>query len=716
MPVSSVFARARLHVAIVLLSLMRVAALGAQAPIDSTRADSSRTRAVLAPVTVTAAGPALALPRVPFAISIREPRGAERAVVPISLEEPLRGIAGLQLDNRHNIALGERISIRGFGARTQFGVRGVRIDVDGIPATMPDGQTTLSHVDASTVRRVEVLRGAASASHGNAAGGYIALGTHRTDGRASDPSAGLAVSERATTTARVEVGGGSGAWVASARVSDLRYEGFRQNSDARDLRAGARVARSGHRDTLALVIAGARYDADNPGGLTDSARTADPRSASATNLRFRTGEAGKQLQAGVSWRHRGVTSYETSAYALIRDVDNPIPMRIVDLERRAAGLRFRIDRTLQLASREGGIAFGVEHAQQRDERRNYTSIDGARGTIVLDQGEEVRNSGAHARMSLLLSPALHLLAALRGDLITFDVRDRMTAGGDADDSGDRTMRAISPSAGVSYVLGERANIYANFSTAFETPTTSELANRPSGAGGMNDDLQPQRVRSFEVGVRADARAGFRGSVAAFDARVSDGLVPFELATTPGRQFYRNAARLRHRGVEVEASAALATGWRFTAAATLIDARVVRDTAAAGSREGRRVPGVAPARVDMELAGPSCGPLLVALVGRAQSRSPADDVNASWSPGYLVTDVRLMAERWMVGGVELTPALVVANVLDTPYDASIVANAARGRYFEPGPGRTITVSMSAAWRPSRTPIGSHGKRGADFRIR
>lgn len=705
MPVSSVGPRARLHAAVVLLALPGAAALGAQSPADSSRTDSARTRAVLAPVTVTAAVPALALPRVPFAISIREPRGTERAVVPISLEEPLRGIAGLQLDNRHNVALGERISIRGFGARTQFGVRGVRMDIDGIPATMPDGQTTLSHVDASTVRRVEVLRGAASASHGNAAGGYIALRTHPTDGRAPEVSVGLAVSERGTTSTRAEVGGGSGALMTSASVSDLRYQGFRQNSDARHLRANARVARAGDRDTLSLVFAGARYDAENPGGLTDSARTADPRSASATNRRFRTGEEGEHLQAGVSWRRQGVTSVEASAYALMRDVDNPIPMRVVELDRRAAGLRFRVDRVLRLASREGGIAFGVEQALQRDERRNYSSVDGARGIVMLDQREAVRNSGAHARLSLLVAPALHLLGGLRGDLITFDVRDRLTSGGDADDSGERTMRAISPSAGVSYLLAERANVYANFSTAFETPTTSELANRPSGAGGMNGELQPQRVRSIEVGVRADARARVRGSVAAFDARVSDALVPFEVAGAPGRQFFRNAARLRHRGVEVEASAPLAGGWQLTAAATLIDARVVRDTGAAGSRQGRRVPGVAPARVDMELAGPLYGPLLMALIGRAQSRSPADDVNASWSPGYLVTDVRLMAARGLFGAVEVTPALVVANVLDTPYDASIVANAARGRFFEPGPARTVTISMSAAWRPSRRPSSS-----------
>lgn len=679
-----------------LLALASAAALGAQTPADSARADSARTRAVLAPVTVTAAGPALALPRVPFAISIREPGGTARTVVPLSLEEPMRGIPGLQLDNRHNIALGERISVRGFGARTQFGVRGVRIDVDGIPATMPDGQTTLSHVDASTVQRVEVLRGAASAAHGNAAGGYIALQTHAAGAAGLRTSAGLAMSERGTRASRGEIGGGSGGWNATARVSDLRYEGFRQNSDARNLRASARVARAGHRDTLSLVVAGARYDAENPGGLTDSARTVDPRSASATNLRFRTGEEGEHLQAGLAWRRRGATTYESSVYGVIRNVDNPIPTRIVDLERRAAGVRLRIDRLLQLAGREGGVAVGVDHALQRDERRNYNSVDGARGDVLLNQREQVRNSGAHARLVLLLSPAVHLLGAVRGDRVSFRVSDRMSTGGDADDSGERSMRAISPSAGISYAIGSRANVYANFSTAFETPTTSELANRPSGAGGMNDELQPQRVRSFEAGARSETRRGLRSSVAAFDARVRDALVPFELASAPGRQFYRNAARLRHRGIEAQADLPLAAAWRLTVAATLIEARVVSDTGAAGSRAGRRVPGVAPGRVDVELAGPSYGPLLLALVGRAQSRSPADDTNAAWSPAYLLADLRAMAKGWTVGGVELTPALLVANILDTAYDASIVANAARGRFFEPGPGRTVTLSVGASW--------------------
>lgn len=681
-----------------MLLIASAPALGAQSPGDSTRADSARRAAVLTPVTVTVTGPALALARVPYAISIREPGLTDRVAPPLSLEEPLRGIAGLQLDNRHNLALGERISIRGFGARTQFGVRGVRIDVDGIPATMPDGQTTLSHVDPVTVERVEVLRGAASATHGNAAGGYIALTTHDA-GTGTAAGFGVALSERGTTSTRALVGVGHGAWLASARVSDLRYQGFRRNSDARGVRASARVARGHGSDTVSLVVAGTRYDADSPGGLTDSARSADRRSASPTNLRFRTGEEGQHVQGGMSWRRRGITSFETIAYGLVRGIDSPIPTRIVDLERRVAGLRFGADRVFQLRGREAGASIGVEHALQRDERRNYVNLDGTRGTIALDQRERVRNTGAHARLSTAILPALHLLAALRGDRITFAVRDRVVTATNADDSGERTMHAVSPSAGLSLVLTRHANAYANLSTAFETPTTSELANRASGAGGINDALQPQRSRSLEVGVRVESRRGFRVSAAAFDARVRDALVPFELASAPGRQFYRNAARLRHRGVEVESSLPLRAGWRLATAATLLEARVERDTGSAGARVGRRVPGVSPVRVDLELAAPADGWLQAALVARGQSRSPADDANAAWSPGYLIADVRLGIDGVTLGDVKLTPALLLANAFNVAYDASLVANAAGGRFFEPGPGRTLTLSVDLAWRPT-----------------
>ena len=666
---------------------------------DSVAADSaSRARAIsLAPVQVTAFGSVLAPSRVPYAVALRTVGEAATLVTPLSIEEPLRGIAGVQLDNRHNIALGERLTIRGFGARTQFGVRGVRVDVDDVPATMPDGQTALTHIDPASVGTVEVLRGPASALYGNAAGGVVRMRSARAPDSPLALRADVGVAERGTLTRRVTASSVRGPWRVDGHLSDLRYEGYRQNSDASDLRGGGRIVREGARDTVALVVAAVDYDAKNPGGLTDSARTANPRSASATNLRYKTGERGTHEQAGISWRRGSARSSVTaSAYLLGRHVDNPIPQRIIDLGRRAAGARLVVDRTIAPFGRDASLSLGAEHSLQRDDRRSYNSLDGVRDALVLDQRERVTNDGAFARLAMPLMSELHLLAAVRADAIRFRVADRLVDASNPDDGGTRVMKAVSPSAGLSYALGERSNVYANVATAFETPTTSELANQASGAGGLNSSLSPQHVTSFEAGARFPLGTAGSASLAGYDARVRDALVPFELASSPGRQFFRNASRVRHRGLEGEASVAIGARTFARTALTLVDARFVRDDFASVSRAGKRVPGVAPGRADLEVRtlGPIGTSIEIAL--RAQSRMPASDLGTAWSAGYAVVDLRAFGGRRTIGGVGVSPSVSVSNLLDTFYDASLVANAARDRFFEPGPGRSITVGLSIDW--------------------
>ncbi|NUO65232.1 MAG: TonB-dependent receptor [Gemmatimonadaceae bacterium] len=669
---------------------------------DSVRADSVRRArpTTLAPVRVTALGGSLAPGRVPYAVAVQGASAAAELKAPLAIDEPLRGIPGLAVDNRYNIALGERITIRGFGARTQFGVRGIHVDVDGVPATMPDGQTTLSHVDAGTIATTEALRGPASSLYGNSAGGAVLLRTWAHPVTGLDARGSASIAERGTTTSRLELGGSSGGWSAAARASALDYRGYRVHSDARDVRGGARVAHAASRDTLALSIATANYDADNPGGLTDSARTADPRSASATNLRFRTGEVGVHRQAGLSWRHAAdAWTLDASAWGLGRRVDNPIPQRIIDLRRRAGGARASVE-SRALADGRVTLGAGVEHGTQIDDRRAYGSLNGVRGATQLDQLEHVNGDGVYLRAAVAPLEKLSVLGAVRGDRVAFHVDDRLVSATDPDDGGSRTMRAISPSLGASWSWTNRFSTYANVGTAFETPTTTELANRPSGAGGMNPDLSPQRIVSTEIGVRAPAASTGSLTLAVFDARIRDALVPYELASAPGRQFYRNASRASHRGAEGSISSTVGTWGLARVAATLLDARFRATDTTAGLEAGKRIPGIAPFRADVSFAAGLAGPLRAELIVAAQSRTPVNDANTFWSPGFAVVNVALSARDRIVGPLFVTAGLFVTNLSDRRFDTSVVPNAARDRYFEPGPPRTVTVTLDIAPRGAR----------------
>lgn len=678
---------------------------GAQLPddhahADSVRADSARAArdsaagrpaTALAPVRVTALGGSLSPARVPYAVSLSVPNDASRVRAPIALDEALRGMPGLAVDNRYNIALGERITIRGFGARTQFGVRGVHVDVDGIPATMPDGQTTLSHVDPATVASSEVLRGPASSLYGNSAGGVVRLRTVSPFQLGNDLSVASTVAERGTVTTRATASGVAGDWGGEVRASSLDYRGFREHSNARDLRGGGQLAHASARDTVRLTLATVDYDADNPGGLTDSASVAAPRSASATNLRYQTGERGSHRQAGIAWRHSANEwVLDAGAWGLGRHLVNPIPQRIIDLKRRAAGARVAVEH----GGADAPLSFsaGVEHGSQLDDRRSFNSLNGTRGGVQLDQKEDVESNGVFVRAALALGSSLDVLASARADRIRFHVDDRLVTATDPDDGGSRTMSAVSPAIGVSWSIAPRFSTYANVATAFETPTTTELANRPSGAGGINPDLSPQRTVSTEVGMRAPLGSAGSATLALFDAHIRDALVPFELASAPGRQFYRNASRARQRGVEASASALLQPWVLGRVAATLVDARFAATDSTAGLVSGRRIPGVSPFRTDLSLLIGAGRPLRGEILATSQSRTPANDANTGWAPAFTVLDADAGLAPRTIGALSIAASVAISNIFDRRYDTSVVPNAARNRFFEPGPPRTVTVMV------------------------
>ncbi|WP_331129397.1 TonB-dependent receptor [Longimicrobium sp.] len=633
-------------------------------------------------------GPVL---RAPFPVSVVQEAEIRRARPGLALTEALSAVPGVQVDNRFNYALGERISVRGQGARAQFGMRGVRVLVDGIPATLPDGQTTLNHVDPSALGRVEVIRGPASALYGNASGGVIRLST------APPPLAPLASEHRVLAGShgllRMEtsVGGRTGASAYRAYVSRLSYDGYREHASADNLNAGGMLHLARGPDEVRLSFTAVRYDALNPGSLTDSLLRVDRGAAFARNVEQRTGEEGRQGQAGVWWRHQaGAGALEVAAYALGRSIDNPIPNAVIDLDRRVGGVR------ASWSAEAGPLRWlaGGEMEGQRDDRLNFANQAGERGARTLDQRERVASASAFAQGTAALS-RVEVLGALRYDRFRFAVRDRLVSAENADDSGARTMQRLSPALGVSFAATERLALYANVATAFETPTTTELANRPTGAGGFNPELQPQRTVSGEVGAKARVAPWAWLEGAAYLARVHDALIPFEVAGAPGRVFYRNAGRARHRGVEASAVLTPRAGWTARAAYSWTDARFGRYVVNGQDREGNPVPGVAPHRLDLSLlASPARGPF-AGIDLRHVSSTPVADDDAEGrlrSPAYTLVDLRGGWEGARIGGLALSPFAGVMNLLDRAYNTSVTVNAFGRRYYEPGPGRTVYAGV------------------------
>ena len=311
------------------------------------------------------------------------------------------------------------------------------------------------------------------------------------------------------------------------------------------------------------------------------------------------------------------------------------------------GVRASTNRTLGADEQAPRLSTGLDLQVMRDDRRNFENDAGARGARTLDQAERVTNVAVHAQALLPLGPRLDFFVATRYDRVRFSAEDRFRDGGDPDDSGARTMDALSPTAGVRFRAAPGVSLFANVATAFETPTTTELVNRPDGAGGFNQALEPQRTVSWEAGLRAALAGRLAIEASAYVARVEDALVPFEVVSAPGRQYFRNAAEARHRGLELLAE--LATpAVDVLAAFDWTDAEFIDYTTEDRAYDGLSVPGVRPWTLELSLLARPDARLLVELEYRAAGAMPVDDANEFRAPEHHLFDLRAAGRGLRVG--------------------------------------------------------------------
>jgi len=694
------------------LSLLPQSTLRAQAATSDSVPPDTLPVFLLPGIEVEVVRAPIPLDRTPVSVSVLGARGLTVGTSGTSLEETLQGLPGLQIQNRYNFSTGERIILRGQGARTQFGLRGLRVTVDGIPATLPDGQATLDHLDFLSLGRVEILRGPAAAVYGNGAAGVLRF--------ASRPPA----AEPFRLEALVQ-GGSHGlrrtGGLASGRAGDVGYlisagylgwNGYRTDPISPEGTYGG-VRRWNAHGTLGTPLAGGRLgvtlnlldqNSENPGSLSRSLLSEDPLQAYPFNRTQQTGEEARQAAIGISFQRpwKGVF-LNLATHGLARDLWNPIPPAIIDLARESGGLLAEV-RGASKGSRVGlDWLFGMEMAGQWDNRKNFQNQEGVAGTLTLDQRETVRSLGGYLQGQLHLWERVDLLGALRADRIRFEARDGLVASDNPDDSGTRTMEALSPMFGVWLPLFWGLGLRGSTSSFFQTPTTSELANRPDGAGGMNPALDPERGWTLEAGITSPAGRALQVEVAYFRTRVEDQLIPFEVPSAPGRSFYRNAGESRIRGLEISAFGSLPLRLRFRGAYTWTDARFREFSVAGRSLKGKRIPGVSSHRVDglVRWEARSSDPLPNGFMEARllyNGAVPVDDENSDQAGPYALVDLRLGIEGWTLASRDLSVFGGITNLLDRSYTTAVAVNAFGGRFFEPGPGRSGYVGLRTVLFP------------------
>jgi iron complex outermembrane receptor protein len=669
------------------------AALHAQTP------DSARIR--LDSLQVSVIRSTQDLTRAPFAVSTVERTRIQDGRLTVGLDEALAHVPGVIVNNRQNFSLGSRITIRGLGARAAFGVRGVRVLSDGIPLTMPDGQSNLNNVDLGSAGAIQVLRGPASALHGNAAGGVISVVTESapqafsSEGRVTVSDMGRDELNRLLKL-QAKIGQTVGAFDYVASLSRMETDGFRDYSSAEQLILNTRVGYT-MSDATRIALTFNHADApvaQNPGSLPLDSLLLRPSMAWPRNVATRAGESATQTQLGVRALHRGHMNADVSVYGLTRSLENPLPFAYIELDRRAGGLRAVLEHEFGTTVLSGGADAEV----QRDERREFTNTDGApTGTARRDQIDRVAGIApflqARARRG-----SIGVTLGARYDMFRFETED--LRGVTPDQSGERTMSAFSEMLGVTF-QSRVATFFANLASAFQTPTTTELLNAPPAPGqpccptGFNDELDPQRALSAEVGARATwLGAHVDGAVYWMD--VKDALVPFQVAGGDGREFFRNAGRTRHRGLELSAARQV-HALDVTASYTYTDVRFEDDGIDAASNEGKRVPGIPPHHLFASVGGGFSRVRGTLEVQHHASQYTNDD-NSAEADGYTLLALRMQGHV-QGRGFSVSPWAAVENLLDEDYAGSVTVNAAAARFYEPAPGRTIQLGLTlrtGAW--------------------
>lgn len=628
----------------------------------------------------------------------------------LGLDESLNRIPGLFMQNRYNFNQDLSISIRGFGKRAAFGIRGVRVYVDGIPNTLPDGQGSIDSIDIGSLDRAEVIRGPSSSLYGTASGGVINLYTEdgtdipfieaRAQGGSYDFS-----------QFQVKTGGQKGAFNYLVNVSRLNNEGFRDHSkiEKNTLNSKFRYDIDATSDFTLTANILDKPIANDPGGLCRTSTTAPfctgldagRKKAQRNNERFDAEETVDQQQIGLRYRKTFNANHETILrnYYQWRDFDNKLPFGTpfatggsVAFDRFFLGGGGQHIYTDSFFGHHNRLSIGFDIDSQMDDRKNFQNTSGSVGVLTLNQEEDVFSWGIYLQNEFALTDTLELSFGVRYDEVEFDFTDHFLANGDG--SGKIKFTETSPQVGLLWKVHPAVNLYGTISTSFETPTSTEFVS-PTGTGGFNQSLDAQTATNYEVGIKGVLPGQASYQLSFFTMDVSDELLP--AGTNPaGNTFFNNAGETSRNGIEAGLSFRPLPGLDVTLNYTYSDFDFDKFTVGGVSFEGNRIPGIPKHFGFAEIAYYHPSGFNIALDAQAVDDIFVDNANSDAAAGYVISNLRLGYTR-NIGNTEISPFLGLNNLFDKEYIGNVRVNEGNSRFFEPAPEFNVFGGITVTFR-------------------
>ena len=709
----------RTHRLTLALSAAFAALCASPVSAQTTASDHSpnNTAVTLNPVVVTGSRVEINTFDSPYSIDAVDMTEKSKGNLNVNVSEALGGLPGLVIQNRQNYAQDLQISIRGFGARAAFGVRGIKLISDGIPATNPDGQGQAATFNLDTAERIEVLRGPFASAYGNHAGGVIQVFSRDGEG---PPRIGISALAGAWGTTRfgTSLEGESGGVGFVVDASRFETDGYREHSEARRDQGFAKITFKPDEDSkLSLIANGLRQpETQDPLGITWDTYQRDPRAVEPVATQFNTRKSIDHLQGGANYERRlgAQDRLQVSAYMGTRSVTQyqSIPTGpqasprhaggVVDFDRDFHGLSARWIAERQLGDARLTVTTGFDLDRSEDDRRGFENFIGTtlgvKGALRRSETNTITSLDPFVQALWKQGP-WQVQAGVRHSRVSFKVSDRYITEGNGDDSGSVSFRRTTPALGVVYAINPALNAYASVGAGFETPTLNELSYA-SPTTGFNFNLSPSRSRQAEAGLKAFIGDNTRANLAVFQIESRNEIVVAE--SIGGRTSYTNAGKTLRRGIELALQSELSPTLTATASATWLQAEYDDDftTVIGGAptliAAGNRIPGVPQVAAYAELAWRPLEGLTLAGEALHRGKLYVNDLNdARPAPAYTLFNLRLSAEQ-TTGRWRFSQLLRLDNVFDREHVAAVIVGAANGRYYEPGPTRSWYAGARASY--------------------
>lgn len=631
----------------------------------------------------------------------------------VNLSEVLQGVAGLQINNRENYAQDLQISMRGFGARSTFGVRGIRMYVDGIPATMPDGQGQSSNIDLNSLDHIEVLTGPFSSLYGNSSGGTILAETKEGQGKDSI-QVGLNAGSHHKQQANIQLQGGSEqanqpAYVISSSYFDT--DGFRDHSAAQKVLNNAKLTwnlEDGSK--INWVMNRIDINADDPQGLSREQWKTNPKQVNDRTNTYNVRKEIEQTQTGLTWTkplndqqelysmfylgNRQVVQYQSipkGPQANARHAGG-----VIDFDRDYYGADFRWTGKEVLPNTT--LVAGVALDRMVEDRKGYNNYNhagtfGVKGDLRRNENNTLWNLDPYVQASWQFLPTWHLDTGLRYSNVHYESDDHYIVAGNGDDSGSTDYQKLLPSVALGWEILPELYAYASYGKGFETPTFTEMAYPTLATSGINFDLKPASSDTYELGIKSQNAFGLF-TLAVFNTVTKNDIVPDD--ANAGRNTFRNAEQTLRQGAELAWQHQLWQDLKLSASYSYLDATFDADIAATSTKplieKGTYIPGIAKNQAFTRIAWQPEQGFQAGLEARYMDKIYVDDINSDTAPSYTVVAANV-GYLWVNRDWKVNSYARVDNLFDRNYVGSVIVNDGNSRFFEPADGRNFSVGMS-----------------------